>query len=132
MPGGHGTCVDFINNPVLKKAVEDMYNAGKVVCSVCHGPMCLTDCVKPDGSPLVKGLTVAGFADSEEAAVQLTDKVPFLLEAKLKELGGNYEKGEDWHPKVCVDKSDSKILITGQNPQSSVSNEFLLLLCVTS
>jgi putative intracellular protease/amidase len=119
MPGGHGACVDFINNPTLKNAIETMYNAGKVVSAVCHGPMCLADCVKADGSPLVKGLAVAAFADSEEAAVQLTEKVPFLLESKIKELGGNYEKGDDWSSKVCVDKTDSKILISGQNPQSS-------------
>jgi hypothetical protein len=41
---------------------------------------------------------VAGFSNSEEAAVGKTDKVPFLLEDKLKELGGLYEAGPDW---VC-------------------------------
>lgn len=115
MPGGHGACVDFVNNPALKKAIEDMYNAGKLVSTVCHGPMCLIDCTKADGSPLVKGLKVTGFADSEEEAVGKTTVVPFLLESKLKELGGVYEKGADWNPKVCVDGN----LITGQNPQSS-------------
>lgn len=115
MPGGHGACVDFINNPALKKAIEDMYNAGKLVCTVCHGPMCLIECTKADGSPLVKGLKVTGFTDSEEEAVQKVDIVPFLLESKLKELGGDYEKAADWNSKVCVDGN----LITGQNPQSS-------------
>jgi putative intracellular protease/amidase len=115
MPGGHGACVDFINNPSLKKAIEDMYNAGKLVSTVCHGPMCLIDCTKADGSPLVKGLEVTGFADSEEEAVGKVADVPFLLESKLKELGGDYEKGADWNSKVCVDGN----LITGQNPQSS-------------
>lgn len=65
--------------------------------------------------PLVKGLTVTGFTDTEEEAVQLTSKVPFLLEQKLKEQGGNFERADDWNPKVCVDGK----LITGQNPQSS-------------
>jgi putative intracellular protease/amidase len=41
--------------------------------------------------------------------------VPYLLETKLRELGGVYEKGEDWASKVCVDGK----LVTGQNPGSS-------------
>jgi len=73
------------------------------------------DCVKSDGYPLVQGLTVTGFSNTEEEAVQLTSLVPFLLETKLMELGGKYEKADDWNSKVCVDGK----LVTGQNPQSS-------------
>ena len=121
MPGGHGACVDFINNPTLKKNIEDMYNAGKIVATVCHGPICLCECTQADGTtPFVKGKTVAGFADSEEAAVGKTDLVPYLIETRFKEQGANYEKGDDWASKVCIDKSEAgKTLITGQNPASS-------------
>ena len=115
MAGGHGTVSDFINCPSLKKAIETMYAANKVVASVCHGPICLTDCVKADGKPLVEGMTVTGFSNTEEEAVQLTSVVPFLLETKFKELGAKYERGDDWSSKVCVDGN----LITGQNPQST-------------
>jgi len=114
--GGHGTVVDFNGNPALKSALETMYNNDKIVASICHGPNCLVDCMQADGkTPLVQGKTVTGFADSEEAAVQLDSKVPFLLESKLKELGANYVKADDWNSKCCVDGK----LITGQNPQSS-------------
>jgi putative intracellular protease/amidase len=115
MPGGHGCCTDCVNNPTVKGAIETMYNAGKIVTSVCHGPVALAECNKADGTPLVQGLTVTGFADSEEEAVQHVDKVPFLIETRFKELGANYEKADDWHPKVCKDGN----LITGQNPGSS-------------
>lgn len=126
LPGGHGTCVDFVGNPALKKAVEDMYTSDKIVAAVCHGPVGLVECKKADGSPLVKGLKVAGFSDSEEVAVQLQAIVPFLLETKLKELGAEYEKGDDWNSKVCV----AGKLITGQNPQSSeeVAKEIVAML----
>lgn len=113
--GGHGTCVDFVDNPSLKGAIESFYNSDKVVAAVCHGPICLPDCVKLDGTPLVQGKIVTGFADSEEEAVKLTAIVPFLLESKLREQGALYEKDNDWHSKVCVDGK----LVTGQNPQSS-------------
>jgi putative intracellular protease/amidase len=113
--GGHGTCVDFVDQPSLAKGIETLYAAGKLVGAVCHGPTGLVNCKKPDGTPLVAGKMVAGFSDTEEEAVQLTKNVPFLLEAKLKELGGKYEKLGDWQSKVCVDGN----LVTGQNPQSS-------------
>ncbi|KAI2498418.1 ThiJ/PfpI family-like [Fragilaria crotonensis] len=115
LTGGHGTCVDYITSPDLKNAIELLYANDKVVAADCHGPIGLANCVKPDGTPLVAGKTVTGFSDSEEDAVQLTELVPFLIEAKFKEQGANYEKADDWNPKVCVDGK----LVTGQNPQSS-------------
>lgn len=116
MAGGHGTCVDFIDSEGLKMAIETMYKDGKVVASVCHGPMCLSNCMKDDNTtPLVSGLKVTGFSNTEEKAVQKENDVPFLLEDRLKELGGIYERADDWHSKVVVDGH----LVTGQNPQSS-------------
>lgn len=115
LTGGHGTCVDFVDNPTLKNAIETVYAAGKVVAADCHGPIGLAQCNKPDGTPLVQDKVVTGFADSEEFAVQLQGIVPFLVETRFKELGAKYEKADDWHPKACTDGN----LVTGQNPQSS-------------
>jgi hypothetical protein len=43
-------------------------------------------------------------------------KVPFLLEDKLKELGAKFERGDaDWGAHVVTDGR----LVTGQNPGSS-------------
>ena len=58
---------------------------------------------------------MTGFSNAEEAAVGLTEAVPFLVEDMLKENGGNYSKGEDWQPYVRIDGN----LVTGQNPKSS-------------
>jgi putative intracellular protease/amidase len=117
LAGGHGTVVDFIDNKALKAAIELVYNAGKPVGAVCHGPLALPQCNKADGTPLVAGGAVTGFSNAEEAASGLTDAVPFLLESKLVEQGGKYESGGDWASHVAVAKN----LITGQNPQSSVA-----------
>ncbi|KAL7550389.1 hypothetical protein ACHAWF_013630 [Thalassiosira exigua] len=113
--GGHGVCTDFVDCASLKGAIETLYAADKVVSAVCHGPNGLVQCKKPDGAPLVKDKAVTGFKDTEEVAVQLEKIVPFMLESKLKELGGKYESADDWNSKVCVDGK----LVTGQNPQSS-------------
>ncbi|KAL3769033.1 hypothetical protein ACHAW5_005149 [Stephanodiscus triporus] len=115
MVGGHGTCADFHDNAVLKSAIEALYAADKVVAAVCHGPMSLPQCNKPDGTPLVKDKVVTGFKDSEEEGVGLVDICPFLLESKLKEMGSKYECADNWTAKVCVDGK----LVTGQNPASS-------------
>ena len=115
LAGGHGVDVDFINNTALKAAIENLFASGKVVAADCHGPVGLVDCVKPDGSALVKDKTVTGFSDSEEKAVQLDQLVPFLLETRFREQGAKYEKTDDWGVHVCVDGN----LVTGQNPASS-------------
>ena len=117
MAGGHGTCGDFVENPDLIQALELMYGTKKVVAAVCHGPIALAECKKPaDGRPLVEGLKVTGFSQSEEEAVKLTNIVPWGIELRFKEQGAKYEKAdEDWAPHVCMDGT----LITGQNPASS-------------
>lgn len=75
------------------------------------------------GSPLVEGKRVTGFANSEEEEVQLTRVVPFLVEDELKRLGGIFEKGPDWQSFVVTDGR----LITGQNPASSTAGAQALL-----
>lgn len=115
LAGGHGTCVDFVGNAELKKIIEAQYASDKIVAADCHGPIALAECNGPDGKPIVAGKKVTGFSDSEENGVQLTSKVPFLIEAKFKEQGANVVTGKDWTSNVCVDGK----LFTGQNPQSS-------------
>eukprot|EP00519_Triparma_laevis_P008778 CAMPEP_0182499174 /NCGR_PEP_ID=MMETSP1321-20130603/7284_1 /TAXON_ID=91990 /ORGANISM="Bolidomonas sp., Strain RCC1657" /LENGTH=229 /DNA_ID=CAMNT_0024703325 /DNA_START=29 /DNA_END=718 /DNA_ORIENTATION=- len=114
LTGGHGCCEDFVDNATLKACIESMYAAGKATASDCHGVIALPQC-ESGGKPLVAGKKVTGFADTEEAAVQLTEAVPFLIEAKLKEQGGIFSKAADWNSHTVVDGN----LITGQNPQSS-------------
>jgi putative intracellular protease/amidase len=77
----------------------------------------------PDGTPLVNGKRVTGFANSEEEAVGLTKVVPFLVEDELKTLGGRYSKGDDWSSHTEVDGT----LVTGQNPASSEATAKALL-----
>lgn len=114
-PGGHGPLWDLAEDPLSIALIETMLSAGKPVAAVCHAPGVLRRVKAPDGTPLVQGKSVTGFANSEEEAVGLTDVVPFLVEDMLKENGGNYSKGGDWQPYVASDG----LLITGQNPASS-------------
>ncbi|WP_226507125.1 type 1 glutamine amidotransferase domain-containing protein [Pseudomonas sp. MWU16-30317] len=114
-PGGHGPLWDLAESPVSIKLIESFLAADKPVALVCHAPGVLRHVKKPDGTPLVQGKKVAGFTNSEEEAVGLTNIVPFLVEDMLKANGGLYSKGADWSSYVVRDG----LLITGQNPGSS-------------
>ena len=114
-PGGHGPLWDLAGDRDSIRLIETMFAAGKPVAAVCHAPGVLRDAKGPDGASLVSGKRVTGFTNTEEAAVGLTEVVPFLVEDVLVQLGGKYSKGGDWQPYVLTDG----ILVTGQNPASS-------------
>ena len=114
-PGGHGPLWDLAEDAHSIKLIESMAIAGKTISAVCHAPGVLKNVKAADGSPLVKGKKVTGFTNTEEAAVKLTDIVPFLVEDMLAKNGGLYSKGADWQSYVVTDGK----LITGQNPASS-------------
>lgn len=114
-PGGHGPLWDLAELDTSIRLIEAFDRAGKPVALVCHAPGVLRHVKGADGDPLVKGRRVTGFTNGEEAAVALTDVVPFLVEDELKALGGAYEKGADWAVHVVEDGN----LVTGQNPASS-------------
>ncbi|KHK63826.1 MULTISPECIES: type 1 glutamine amidotransferase domain-containing protein [Pseudomonas] len=114
-PGGHGPLWDLAEDPISIQLIESFIAAGKPAALVCHAPGVLRHVKKADGAPLVEGMRVAGFTNSEEEAVGLTHVVPFLVEDMLKANGGLYSKGPDWASYVVRDG----LLITGQNPGSS-------------
>lgn len=116
-PGGHGPLWDLAEDEDSIALIEDTLDAGKPVALVCHAPGVLRHARKTDGSPLVQGKKVTGFTNSEEAAVNLTDVVPFLVEDELIKNGGQFSKVDDWQPYAIRDG----LLITGQNPASSTS-----------
>ena len=122
-PGGHGPLWDLAESEVSTKLIESFYNSSKPVSFVCHAPAALKNVKNAGGEPLVKGKNVTGFTNSEEALVQLTDVVPFLVENMLKENGGIYSKKGDFETYALEDG----LLITGQNPASSEKVAELLL-----
>lgn len=114
-PGGHGPLWDLAEDKASIELIERTYAAGKPVGAVCHGPGVFRH-ARHRGEPLVKGKRVTGFTNGEEAAVGLTEVVPFLVEDMLKASGGDYSKAADFHAYAVTDGN----LVTGQNPASSV------------
>jgi putative intracellular protease/amidase len=91
--GGQSPMFTFRNNTELHDAIRAFYEAEKPVAVFCHGVAALVDATLSDGSYLVTGKTVTGFANVEE---DYSDKaagtrvMPWRLEDALKERGANY------------------------------------------
>lgn len=95
--------------------IEAFYAAGKQLGAVCYAPGIFRHDKGSDGQFLVNGKRVTGFSNSEEAAVGLTDILPFLVEDMLQANGATYSNGSRLGCNVVVDGN----LITGQNLASS-------------
>ncbi len=113
--GGHGTMWDFPGDGALANVAGRIYDRGGVVGAVCHGPSGLLEVKLSNGARLVAGKNVAAFTNEEEAAVGLTDVVPFLLADALRERGAVHAPAAKWAKQVVV----SERLVTGQNPASA-------------
>ena len=113
--GGHGVMWDFPENQELARIAAAIYVDGGVVAAVCHGPVALLNITLGDGSYLVAGKTVSAFTNEEEAAVGLTNVVPFLLEITLRERGAIISKAPNFQAHTAI----SERLVTGQNPASA-------------
>ena len=61
--------------------------------------------VMHSGVPLVRGLSVTAFTNSEEAAVGLAAVVPILVEDELKQIGAVFETAVGWASFALVDGS---------------------------
>ena len=122
-PGGHGPLWDLAEDRDSIALIQSFIAADKPVALVCHAPGVLRHVKAATGRPLVEGLQVTGFTNTEEEGVGLTQVVPFLVEDELKANGGHYSKGPDWGSYVVRDG----LLITGQNPASSTEAADVLI-----
>jgi putative intracellular protease/amidase len=124
LPGGHGTMWDMSQTSAVGQIVGQVFEQGGIVGAVCHGPAGLLEARLSDGTPVVAGRRVNGFTDAEERAAGLDGVVPYLLETRLRALGGLFEgNAANFQPHAVCDGR----LITGQNPASSAPVATLIL-----
>ncbi|MCG7985315.1 MAG: type 1 glutamine amidotransferase domain-containing protein [Candidatus Thiodiazotropha lotti] len=128
IPGGHGTMFDFPDSADLHTILRAFAEQDKVIAAMCHGPASLVGITLKDGTPLVAGKRLTSFTDEEESAAGFTEKMPFLLESRLRHLGAKFVKKPNWSNHVQIDGK----LITGQNPQSSKSTALAVIEVLTN
>lgn len=114
--GGHGVMYDFPGSEGLQRITREIFERGGVVSSVCHGYCGLLDTRLSDGSSLIAGRAMTGFAWREEVLARVDKLVPYNAEDEATKRGAHYEKGLlPFAPYTVVDGT----LVTGQNPGSA-------------
>jgi len=91
--GGNAPMFQFRENQDLKRAIAVFYESEKPTAVLCHGVAALIDVQLSDGSYLVEGKTVTGFANVEEDYIDraVGQKVmPYRVEDELRRRGANY------------------------------------------
>jgi putative intracellular protease/amidase len=114
--GGHAVMYDFPDSEGLQRITREIFERGGVVSSVCHGYCGLLNTTLSDGTYLIAGRRMTGFAWTEEVLARVNKVVPYNAEAKAKERGGLYRKAR--MPFVSYAVVDGN-LVTGQNPGSA-------------
>jgi putative intracellular protease/amidase len=116
--GGQAPMFSFRDDERVHSVLLDFYESEKPTCIYCHGTAALVDLKLSDGSYLVEGKTVTGFANVEE---DFSDRfvgqkvMPFRIEDELKQRGANYVQGGLFKAFAVRDGR----LITGQQQYSA-------------
>lgn len=132
--GGQAPMFTFDKAADLHKKFEEFYEAGKIVCALCHGVAILRYAKLSNGEFLVKGKTATGFANVEEDfadnavwSMNLLPRekhiMPWRIEDELKRLGANYVQAGLWRGFAIRDGN----LITGQQNFSGEETARLLV-----
>ena len=119
--GGQGPMFTFRHATMLHDRFVAFFEAGKVTAALCHGTAILRYATLSDGTPLVAGKTVTGFANVEEdfadeavwdmqALPHGTHLMPWRIEDELKAPSANYLQAGRWRGFAVRDGN----LVTGQ------------------
>jgi putative intracellular protease/amidase len=115
--GGQGPMFQFREHAGLKRAIAHFYERRKPTAALCHGTCALLDVQLADGSHLIAGRTLTGFANVEEdfgdAAVGRRI-MPFRIEDEARRRGANYVQAGLFKAFAIRDMN----LITGQQQYS--------------
>lgn len=132
--GGQGPMFTFQDATDLHAKFVDFYEAGKIAAALCHGTAILRYATLSDGTPLVAGKTVTGFANVEEDAADQATRdagalgndghvMPWRIEDELTALGANYVQAGLWKGFAIRDGN----LITGQQNFSGAETAHLII-----
>lgn len=114
--GGHAVMYDFPDSEGLQRITREIFERGGIVSSVCHGYCGLLNTKLSDGTYLIAGRKMTGFAWQEERLARVDKLVPYNAEEEAKKRGALYQKAK--LPFVSYTVVDEK-LVTGQNPGSA-------------
>lgn len=136
VPGGHAPMNDLMQNPDLRRILQENHRQAKPTAFLCHGPVASlaalntateyrralvsgqAEAIKQYGKDWqYAGYNMTIFSNDEEYVIEkdvLHGNVPFYVEDALQAAGAKLTMAPKWQPHVVRDRE----LITGQNPQS--------------
>jgi putative intracellular protease/amidase len=124
--GGQGPMFQFRDNKDLQRAIAAFYEAEKPTAALCHGVCALLEVQLSDGSRLIKGKTMTGFANVEEdfgdAAVGKR-VMPFRIEDEARKRSANFVQAGLFKAFAVRDNQ----LITGQQQYSGTKVAHLVI-----
>jgi putative intracellular protease/amidase len=127
--GGQAPMFQFRDNQDLTRAIAAFYEAEKPTAALCHGVCALLDVELSEGSSLIEGKTITGFANIEE---DFTDAAvgqrvqPFRIEDEARQRGANYVQAGLFKAFAIRDNQ----LITGQQQYSGGKVAQLVIECL--
>jgi putative intracellular protease/amidase len=124
--GGQSPMFTFRQNQTLIQFFSDFYGTGKPTAALCHGTCVLLEAKLSDGTYLIQGKTITGFANSEEDyadGIVGQKMMPFRIEDEANKLGANFVTKEAFAPHAIQDGN----LITGQQQSSGAATAKLIL-----
>lgn len=124
--GGQSPMFTFRQSSALVDLFMGFYTRQQPSAALCHGTCLLLETRLADGTPLIQGKTITGFANSEEDyADQIVGQtvMPFRIEDEALGLGANFVTGEPFAPYAVADGH----LITGQQQNSGAETAKLVL-----
>lgn len=124
--GGQSPMFTFRQNAALADLFMTFYAANKPSAALCHGTCLLLETRINDGTALIQGKIMTGFANSEEdfadQAVGQT-VMPFRIEDEARKLGANFVTQAAFSAHAVRDGN----LITGQQQNSGAETARLVL-----
>ena len=119
---GHGALYDYPSAHHVAHVAVQLYEAGKPVAAVCHGPAVFAAAVNAQGVSIARGRRITGFTRKGEQAMEVDAKMAADgvrdCETIAQQVGAVWDEPSD--PMKDYTTADGPIL-TGVNPASGKS-----------
>lgn len=124
--GGQAPMFAFPKEERLHALIASFYEAERITAALCHGVCALLFVRRSDGTPLIQGKTITGFANVEEDFVDAMvgqKFMPFRIEDEARRIGANFIQAGLFRPHAVRDGR----LITGQQQHSGSATAKLVI-----